>query len=319
MDFLYKKTHELSLNEKEQICAVFAKVFEGNTKNIEEFDGEFCSTVLGYSYHGLIINNGEIVGSHAFIPFIYYLDDTKHLFALGVDTMILKQYRNFDNIYDISSLGRTILKKEGISCLFGFPNENSYLLGIKGFGDIDIGTLSTFILPYKIGAVKPNLRFFDIFSRLLSKIMISISCFSTNRTIIEYRIHKDREEFNKTRYKWFNGDYEIVQEPDFSFVYKIKNHEGIETAFLIDIHPMSKRNFDKAVRMMYIRSSKLFEIALYIGNLNFLPLSMIKLPKKLEPKTFHFTGKILDKSLINSDVFSTLKYWDVNLSNYDLL
>ena len=135
MDFLYKKTHELSLNEKEQICAVFAKVFEGNTKNIEEFDGEFCSTVLGYSYHGLIINNGEIVGSHAFIPFIYYLDDTKHLFALGVDTMILKQYRNFDNIYDISSLGRTILKKEGISCLFGFPNENSYLLGIKGFGD----------------------------------------------------------------------------------------------------------------------------------------------------------------------------------------
>jgi hypothetical protein len=319
MDFIYKKTHELSTNEKDQICAVFAQVFEGHTKNIAEFNSEFCNTVLGYSYHGLIINDDEIVGSHSFIPFKYYFDNSKYLFALGVDTMILKQHRNFDNIYDIWSLGRTILKKDGISCLFGFPNENSYPLSINGFGDNDIGTLSTYILPYKIGAVKPNLKFFDILSRFLSKMMISISCFSTNRTIIEYRIHKDREEFDKTRYKWFNGEYEMVQEQDFSFVYKIKNHEGIDTAFLIDIHPMSKRNFDKAVRMMYIRSRKLFEIALYIGNLNFSPLSMIKLPKKLEPKTFHFTGKILDTSLIDSDVFSTLKYWDVNLSNYDLL
>jgi len=319
MDFVYKKTSELSESEISEICDVFEKVYEGNSKSISEFRSEFFNTILGYSIHVLIFDGKEIVGANSYIPFTYYIDNTKRLFALSVDTMILEQYRDYDNIFKLWALGRKILKEEGIAFLFFFPNENSYPIGIRGFRDKDVGDLSIYILPYKISAVKPKLRFLDIISRLTCRMIVIFSLISKNNRIIEYRIHKDREEFNKARYKWFNGDYEIVQQADFSFVYRIINYTGIDTAFLMDVNPMSKRNFDKAVRIMYKNSHKQFELALYVGNLSFSPFSMFKLPKKYEPKKFHFIGSILDKSLIDSDVIFNLRHWDVNLSNYDLL
>lgn len=319
MDFVYKRTSELSESEISEICVVFNKVYEGNSKSISEFKNEFSNTPLGDSIHVLVIDGEKIVGANSYIPFTYFIDNKKLLFALSVDTMILTQFRNYDNIYKLWVLGRKILKEEGIAFLFYFPNENSYPLGIKGFRDKDVGDLSIYVLPYKISAVKPKLKFLNIISRLICKMLILFSWIFTNRKVLEYRIRKDRVEFNKARYKWFNGDYKIVNQADFSFVYKIINYTGIETAFLMDVHPMSKRNFDKAVRLMYKIDRNKFELALYIGSLSFSPFSMLKLPKKYEPKTFHFIGTILDRSVIDNDVIFNLKHWDVNLSNYDLL
>lgn len=319
MEIIYKKTNELSIEEITQICNVFTNVFEGHSKSITEFNNEFCNTSLGYSFHGLIIDDNKVVGAQSYIPFLYRVKNLTRLFALSVDTMIIQNYRNFDNIYDLWSLGRDYLKKEGVSFLFGFPNDNSYLLSVKGFGDKNIGDLTTYILPYKISAVKKELSYFDFISRLFCDLLILSSKLSLNNNVEIHNVHKDRETFDNFRYKWFDGNYSIVKESDFTFVYKITSYNGIQTSFLMDVYPMSKRNFDKAVRIMYKQSHKLFDIAIYVGNLNFKPLSMIKVPKKYEPKNFHFTGKILDKSQIDKDLIFDINNWDVNLSNYDLL
>jgi uncharacterized protein YfeS len=45
---------------------------------------------------------------------------------------------------------------------------------------------------------------------------------------------------------------------------------------------------------------------------------MIKIPKKIEPKQFNFSIKILDNN-IKSENIENIKNWDVNLSSYDLL
>lgn len=50
--------------------------------------------------------------------------------------------------------------------LFGFPNDESYPVMIKGFKVKDIGRLTTYILPIKIGPIIPRMRWLDPFFRL---------------------------------------------------------------------------------------------------------------------------------------------------------
>jgi len=319
MDFVFKKTTELSDGEIIQLCSVFSSVFEEHSKNESEFVNEFNNNELGYSFHGLMINDGRIVGAQSYIPFSYFVDNCKCLFALSVDTMILQEYRNFDNIFDLSTLCKSRLEKEGVSFMFGFPNENAYPLLTKGFGEKNVGDLYTYIFPYRARSINKKNMYLDLFLQLSCRLMLAFSCLSMDRSTKNFRIHKDWDTFFKTRYKWFKADYEIVYESDFFFVYKIMPYKAVASAFLMEVYPLSKKNFDKAVRIMFKRSHKQFEIALYVGHLHFSPGSMIKVPKKYEPKTFHFTGKILNKSILDNKVIFNIDNWDINLSNYDLL
>lgn len=319
MEVLYKKTTELSDFEIQVICNVFNQVFVDHTKSLLDFKNEFLNTEFGYSFHGLLLSNGNIVGSQSYIPFIYLVDGISRNIALSVDTMILEEFRNFDNIFDLWIKGHQLLKSFNFAFTFGFPNENAYPLLVKGLREKDIGDLSTYILPYKIGAVKKNFAFLNLFSQVAAKTLVRFSVFSQDTKTKNFVIHKNRENFDSYRYKWFDGKYEKVLLDNFVFYHKIRLHQGVKTAFLIDVFPLNQKNFDKAVRYIVKNESKNFDIILYIGHLHFKPLSLIKLPKKLQPKTFHFTAKILNKELIDANVLYDLNNWDVNLSNYDLL
>lgn len=319
MDVLYKKTTELSDNEILGICEVFNRVFVDHTKSLSYFKSEFLNTDFGYSYHGILVNDGIIVGSQSYIPFVYLVDGIKTNVALSVDTMILEEFRNFDNIFDLWIKGHKLLKNSNFAFVFGFPNENAYPLLVKGLREKDIGDLSTYILPYKIGALKKNFAFLNFFSKLFSKALVGFSLFSSKTQTKNFAIHKNRKNFDSQRYKWFDGKYERVQLESFVFYFKIKEHQDVETAFLIDVFPLNQKNFDKAVRYIVANESNNFDILLYVGDLHFKPKSLIKLPKKLQPKTFHFTAKVLNHKLIDEKVLFDIKNWDVNLSNYDLL
>lgn len=319
MTVIYKKTTELSDIEIQSICDVFSQVFPEHTRSVSDFKNEFLNTDHGYSLHGLLMNGEKIVGSQSYIPFVYLIDGIETEVALSVDTMILKEYRDFDNIFDLLSKGHKLLKESGFSFVFGFPNDNAYPLLTKGLREKDIGDLSTYILPYKIGGIKENLKSFNFISKIFSAALVKLSLFSQNRETKEYRIQKNRAKFNTYRYKWFDANYKKIAKKDFEFFYKIKRHQGVDTAFLIDVNPLNKKNFDEAVRYIHKSENKNFDIILYIGNLHFKPLSLIKIPKSKEPKTFHFTAKILNSKLITPEILYDLNNWDVNLSNYDLL
>lgn len=319
MEVLYKKTTELSDEEIQGICEVFDRVFVDHTKTLSDFKNEFLNTDFGYSFHGLLVSNGTIVGSQSYIPFIYLINGVSTNVALSVDTMILEEFRNFDNIFDLWLKGHKLLKNDNFAFTFGFPNENAYPLLVKGLREKDIGDLSTYILPYKIGAIKKNLAFLNAFSKVASKALVNLSVLARSRQTKSFKIQKNRENFDCYRYKWFDGKYKKVDLKTFVFYHKIKTHQGVKTAFLIDVFPLNQQNFDKAVRYIVENESNNFDIILYIGDLHFKPLSLIKLPKKLQPKTFHFTAKILNKELIDANMLFDINNWDVNLSNYDLL
>ena len=102
-------------------------------------------------------------------------------------------------------------------------------------------------------------------------------------------------------------------------VYRVMDYEGIKTAFLLDVYPLSKKNFDWAVRTVYKHCSTQFlDMIMYVGYLPFTPMTLIKVPEKLEPKKFHFVGTIFDYDLIDERIFD-VENWEVSLGDDDLI
>jgi hypothetical protein len=260
-----------------------------------------------------------IVVCNSYIPCHYIINGEYYLFTNSVDTAVSKPYRDFANFYDMVVNAFDYMRKSGVTFTYGFPNDNSYLIFKKAKLFKDIGKLHTYCLPYRIGGVKPNLKVLNLFSKLLCLLWSNVTSFFATRKVAQFKIEKKVENYNATRYKRLDADYNMVKQSDFEFVYKIMKHEGVRTAFLIDVTPKSAHNFNNTVRYILKNERANFDLLLYVGHLPFHCTGMVKLPRKFEPKNFHFTGIVLDKKIFDDDLFYNINNWDVNLSNYDLL
>jgi hypothetical protein len=183
----------------------------------------------------------------------------------------------------------------------------------------DIGSLATYCLPYRIGGIKPQLKILNLFSALFVNSYVFLMSLLAGNKIYNFPIEKEAATYNATRYKRLDGKYNMVNYKGSEFVYKIIKHEGIRSAFLIDVFEKSAANFNKAVRYIIKNHRKQFDILLYIGRFPFKYHGLLKVPHRFAPKNFHFTGKVLQKDGIDTDLFFNINNWDVNLSNYDLL
>lgn len=321
MKLFNKKTTELSSQDISNYCDCFGRVFF-REKDPAVFQSEFANTCLGYSFHSLLMDeNGKVMGGYTSIPMLYEVNGKKMLFALGVDLMIDETLRDdVSNLLSIIKGNDKVLKEAGVKCFYGFPNDNSYKVNLAFIRMRDICSLNTYILPWKVGQVKPSLKIFNSFSSLFARLLVLISKAGGRTAIVENTIHKKRPEFDETRYKWFIAEnYRSYQDNNMSCYWKISNFDGIEAAFLMDVYPMSKYNFDKAVRIAYKDCAEKVGSLLYVGYLPFSPSSMIKVPMKFTPKKFHFVAKVLDLNQLSKDIIYKGHNWDVNLSSFDLL
>ena len=317
MDVICKRTTEITDEEIEEIYRMFDEVFEKKRK-VSSFREEYENTVLGYSYHSMLLSEGRIVGFHSCLPF-YYLNNGKRFIAgLGIDSMVKKEYRDFFGFKKMFEACQNRMHEEGCVLRIGFPNDNSYIVLKKGFKYKDVGKLITYFLPLRIGGVKPSLRILNPFSRIASWILIQFSRLSLNDKVFKFRYEKERTTFDTVRYKWFEGDYRTVEIEGYKARYKVQLHEGVRTLFILDVHPMSKKMFDKLVRCIYKKEGRNIDLIMYVGHLLFSPCSLIKMPHKYEPKHFNFTCKELEKGIFDDSLYD-INNWDVNLSNYDLL
>lgn len=321
MQIVCKKTTELSQVEIEQICRCYETVFTGHSKSIQAFNNQFRSTCTGYSLHTMLKSDEEVVGLYAVIPFEYYYKNEKLMFCIGVDFMIRKDYRNdFKNVMSISKESMKYAKENGLTCIFAFPNDLSYQLNIRILRMKDVGKLYTYILPYKVGDAKPSLKVLNMGSKLISRLMLGCSTLDCRNTISTTIIRRKRDMFDKTRYKWFKPEeYRFYNDKEMSCVWKCADFEGIKAAFLMDVFPMNARNFNKATREMFKAEKDHVGLFIYVGNLPFTPVSMIKIPLKYAPKNFNFVAQVLDKTKVDANLIFNMDNWDVNLSSYDLL
>ena len=178
--------------------------------------------------------------------------------------------------------------------------------------------MDTYFLPIQVGGIKPKLAILNPLSKLLSWTLVSFSRLSLSKRQFIPRYSKERLTFDKIRYKWFGQDYSRIEDEDVKVYYKVQDHDGIKTAFVLDVYPISKYAINKAIRTIYKIEKEKVSLIMYVGYLPFSPLSLIKMPYKWEPKHFHFTCKQLVKGYFDDSIYD-ITNWSVNLSNYDLL
>ena len=317
-----KLSTQLSEKEMLDFCRSFEKTFEGHHKPVEEFKNEYFNSCLGYSFHILLKNDKDvIVGGYCAIPFYYNVKGERMIFAAGADFMIEKEYRNdFKNVFNIIKFTESFLKDNQVAFLYGLPNDLSYQLNMSLMRMKYISSLNTYILPIKIGDAKQSLRWLNPFSAFFSKLLLALSRFDCSTKIVNYPIEIDRTSLSKFRYKWFNPDnYYAYSDDNFSCYWVISEFEGIKACFLLDVYPFSNKYFNQSVRTMVDKMKNRVGLFLYVGFMNKTPISVIKVPAKIQPKKFRFVGKILDKRKLSEDFVLDIMNWNVNMANFDLL
>lgn len=317
MEFVVKKTEELSKEEIGQINSLFEKVFEKH-RSEQEFLNQSVNNPIGYSYHSMMVEDGRIVGLNSFVPSYFIFNGDRMLFANSTDSMVDKPYRDFFNFNDMVTAAFREMKKDGVKYVYGYPNDNSYPVLIKSKLYKDIGKMHTYCLPLHVGGVKKSLAILNPLSSLFCRLFVAVSGLFASSKAERYSVEKDSESYNATRYRRGDGIYNVESIDGITVYYKIKVHEGVRTAFIIDLSEKSPKAFNKAVRHIVRNHAKEFDLLLYPGNLGFMNTSMIRIPRKFEPKNFNFTGRALDKKAFDDSVWD-IRNWDTNLSNYDLI
>lgn len=317
MGVIVKKTTELTDAEIEIINDLFNEIFN-RERTVEYFKDEYLNTPLGYSYHAMLYEDEKLIGFHSGLPFYYFDGNRKFIAGLGVDTMTAIGHRDFFNVRDLFISCEDAMRLDGCVLRIGFPNDKSYPILKKGFKYRDIGKMDTFFLPLRIGGIKQKFNFLNPLSQLFSWFLIQISKISISNKVYEPRYVKDRSSFNQTRYKWFGGDYKHIIKDNIEVHYRVQNHDDVKTAFILDVYPISKYAFNKAIREVYRAEKANISLIMYVGNLPFSPLNLVKMPRKWEPKHFNFTCKPLIKGYFDDSIYD-INNWSVNLSNYDLL
>lgn len=318
MEFICKTTKNLTEEDLSQITALYNRVFNTD-HSIEEMVGRYINNPLGFAYHSMLIDEGQIVGFSAYIPSYYIYNGKKVVFVYAGDYMTDKPYRDFFNFRDIIKNAHAFMKDNGVALNFGYPNDKAFPVMTKGKLTKVIGKMHTYCLPYRIGSMKPVLSWLNWLSMFGSRLFVFGCSLIANKKAAEFIIHKDEPTYNPYRYKYFDGNYGYAKLKHGDFHYKIQEHESIKTAFIIDVSPKSSRNFVNAVQHLLKHHSKEFDLVLYPGELPFRVTGMVRLPRKMEPKNFNMTANILDKQLIDESIVYNIQNWDTNLSNYDLI
>lgn len=320
MDFVIKKTSDLTDEEKRLLLNCFIEVFEQN-RSLEEMMNQYLNTPMGFSVHSLCFDNNQIVASHTAFPSYYWIGKNKVKVYITGDTMVKKGYRDGFVFMDIVRGLKKYMKNNCYSFSFGFPNEKSYPVLKKAKFSKDIGRLDTYFLPYRIGGIKKGLCWLNPISILFCRLWLSVTSINSRKEVYQSLIHKDVASYNASRYKRMTGNYSHVNTGNTEFYYIIKTHEGVRTAFLIDVVGKSEISFHKAVSFILKHEKNKFDLLLYVGHLpqQIRKTGLLKMPRKYEPKHFYMTGAVYDSSAVNDDLFYDINNWDVNLSDYDLI
>ncbi len=312
----FKRTVDLSAEHRSQMRHLFSCVFARQMSEAT-FERRFICTPKGYSYHGLMMHNDEIVGSFSAIPYRYLCYGAERLFALSVDTMISSQHRGGKtNLVTMADLAYEAMVKDDIKFIYGFPNELYYAHEKRILGTQDIGKLDYYVLPVNLGAVMGRFRAMNYPSRFLA-IMAAGLPLVRNTNPCKHNIEKVNDDlFMKHRY---DDSYSFLSLAGGArCVFKLYvEQESVRTLQILDVWPMSPAAMDEAVREILRQQHHSVDLIMYVGRLPFRPRRLIKVPRRLEPQKIRMTGKAIVDGAVPDGIFD-IENWNVNVSNFDV-
>ena len=321
MEFVCKKTTDLDLSEKQAIVALFNEVFH-QERTVEILQNQYTQNAFGTCYHTLMYDNGILVGHITGLPGYYWLNGKKLIAVNPIDLMIDEKHRGLQGFMSLIKKAWNYYKEQGVQLIYNLPNNNSHPLFIKLKSTKSIGSLYTYVLPYRIGGIIKGLSVLNIFSIAICRIWVILSSVFASNKEQKFKVQRDYESFLPSRYKRFDGRYSYGELTSAKLVYKVMNYDGKRTAFIIDLYEKTQKAYCEAIRYLIKHESKNFDLILYVGYLPFANPGLIRLPHKYEPKNFNFDGLVLnDDGLTEEDKadYYNINSWDINLSDDDVI
>ena len=317
MRVLAKKTIDLSNTEKEQLSNLFNEVF--NKKNEwSYFEKKYASPVKGYSYHGLLVTEDNIiVGATSLIPLYYSFFGERKIFSESVDTMIKKEFRNnFLYLKKIYTSAKKLSVHEDTCFIYGKPNKYSFPYVTKVIGWKHIGNLNYYFLPL-------NIPINNIFFCIINFLLKTFSKFLYFAPVLDHYLFNGNNysilrEFNVkyASYRFWNN-YKRINYKNNNLYYKLYNENNYRVALILDFMPVKAKWLKLAINKLIKIEKDEVDIILYIGRLNFFVPNLIKIPKFKIPISVPLTGEIINPTLIDDRVYN-LKFWHINMADFDV-
>lgn len=312
-----KFSYELSENEWFEIKDSFNLIFKKNN-SINFFKNKYADCSLGYSTHGILYFNNEIVGCFTIIPRVYSFFNKKETIGLACDAYILEGHRE-DELFLRKMSESAIFKinKKSITKFISLPNPGAYKYWKYLSNWKDIGELDYFVYPVNFSKLifkNSFLSFLSVwFTYILSYLFKMVYVFSNNvkgkNIFIEFDELSKKQRFNLDNYNHIKlankswGYYRIFQEKD------------LNVAYIVHINSLSKKNISSMINKIILDNGSKIDLIIYIGNLSDKPLNLFKLPKSKYPRELIFTG--LTENNHDKTGFLNIDNWDINLVNFD--
>lgn len=320
MEIKILKTSEIQEQYWDCYTNNFNNVFNSN-KNKLYFKNKYLQTIKGYSYHSLLINKDDIVGSCSVIPVEYYFFKQKYMFGLVVDVFINPEFRQDPLcLFRMYSKLKKYMINENINHIMAVPNDIAYPYWKSVVKWKDIGQIPYYALPLRLGNIIGKYKFINNLSLIYTNTILFLNTlfllfFNIKSKQKNIRINKENKIIEQQRYT--DKHIKITSDNE-SYFFRLVNEDGVKVAYLIDFYNKNK-NKDYRVLLKAIKKIKKEkpDLILFVGKFGFNQLIMTRIPKNKEPKHLYFTGDILNKENISNTILE-YKNWDFGLFNYDV-
>ncbi len=316
LSFKVKKTVELSNEEVDQLVDLVRSTMN-EEKTRQNFKDKYLLNTLGFSFHALMLKNEKIVGCNTVIPQEFEYFGKKYLFGQWCETHIAKDFRGmFSNFKKLGNILNEELLKNKICFIYGLPNRALYVVSKRLLGMRDIGKLKYYTYPLNLKKFMSKYYPFNIFLQLLIQVFLKLKF--NHREIDNFPVKKINNQIFKQGRYFEKNTYQIERYKNIEYIYKketSKKHNKAEIVWIVDVSPLNKSNLEKVVNAIKISNNKA-DLIIYIGDLVSIPYNLIKIPDRFIDENSIFSGKILNKELIDEKIFNN-KNWNINSSNFD--
>lgn len=315
-------TNMLSTSEWLSYLLNFNALFATN-HNISYFKHKYNTVVDGHSYHALLLNdNHDIVGGCTVMPYNYKKKSEEVKLGQAVDVFICEEYRTDPLMLKrMYSELKKILIINGIISVIAVPNDTAYPYWKNIVKWKDIGDLSYWVLPLRLGNIIKKNKFLNIISLILIRVFVFINkvlslIFNKRERKSVYEIKFDKIFINNR----FSKDHIKVLQKDIAFYFRLVKEDGIQTAYLIYAKQNNRVSFKSLIKSVsYIIKNTDADLILYVGPLKLFQTLFIKVPRKFEPKKLPLTCDILEEyNRVKYADMLEFKNWNFGLLNYDV-
>lgn len=313
--FEVKRTNELSQPEADEVCSLFNKVFNKD-RTLHDFYSRFSNAGAQGAWHVLVRdNNKQLCAENTFIPYRYCYNGKNFNLVIGVDSAVLKNSGMGPFcLFDMHEQCKSSLVENNIKMFVGFPNENAFSYQTSVIGSIHLGDLDFYVLPLKFSWLSTELGLLNPFAWLIRAGIRVLSWFSTRKPF-HFLIQKvDDENFRKQRY--LPGIHHRIQFDEGEVFYSLYQEEKMMVAYILDIAPLSPRNFYKAFLHVANAVKGKADVVAYPGIFPAGFHSPLRVPKKFLPRKLHMVAHPLTD--MENDDWQDIRNWNINLSNFDV-